>query len=202
MAYYMLVDCTTIFAALHHLVHCTTPYIMRFCCRQTQINKYRKVKLKNDFPCTKVLSSYKAVCITIIMLHNLELEDRDLENSLKQIHTHGWHFDKQSQSQNRNLSKEDLIPLLDEQNDTPYFKFINKKLLELIDTAPILELIEIDVETESQLTSNVNTEDSSIISKLIKQTDTDSSALVSMFGISKLKVDCILVWNSVFSITY
>jgi len=115
----------------------------------------------------------------------LELEDNNLKNSLKQIHTHGWNFDKQSQSQNRNLCERDLIPLLDhksQQSEVPYFKFVNDYLLRLINNAPILDLVTIDTATsdESQQTISVDSGDNSVVAKLIKQSDRESSAQVNV----------------------
>jgi len=112
----------------------------------------------------------------------LELEDNNLKNSLKQIHTHGWNFDKQSQSQNRNLCERDLIPLLDhksQQSEIPYFKFVNDYLLQLINTAPILDLVATDTASDENHPT-VDAENDSVVAKLIKQSDRESSAQVNI----------------------
>ena len=114
-----------------------------------------------------------------------ELEGNDLKKSLEELGNHGWHFDKQSQSQNRCLSPEDLVPLLklkSKQSDKLYFMFINDYLLRLIDTEPILELIQLDVKSPSgENQSIINCESSLIIAELINQAITDNSPQVSFY---------------------
>ena len=63
----------------------------------------------------------------------------------------GWNFDKQSQSQNRCLNADDLVPLLNlkSQPSDKYFTCINNFLLQLIKTEPILDLVEVDVTTSA-----------------------------------------------------
>ena len=120
------------------------------------------------------------ICILL-----LELEDPDLKNSLEELNSHGWHSDKQSHHHHRCLKEDDLIPLLEytsQDGGLPYFKFVNKYLLQLINTAPILELIEVNVEaplSQIQNASVVGDGNDSLAAKLIKQADKDSSPQVS-----------------------
>lgn len=102
------------------------------------------------------------------------------------IDNQGWNFDKYSQSQNRCLSAEDLIPLLNlkcQPSDLPYFTIINNYLLRLVKTEPILELIEIDVKSstdEIRPTSFTGSDGKNlVVVELIKQTVVTNSPQVS-----------------------
>ena len=138
----------------------------------------------------------------------VELEDNNLKNSLKQLHIHGWNFDKLSQSKNRSLCEEDLKPLLNHKSqpsDTPFFKLMNEYLLRLINTAPILELVEIDVTSdEGQATASIDTDDESVAAKLIKQCDKDSSAqvILDFFNLQLMYLQHLLIDDWFFKLIY
>jgi len=104
----------------------------------------------------------------------LELEGSDLRNSLKQLNDEGWNFDKQSLNQNRCLSPEDLVPLLNlkSQQSVPYFKVLNNYLKRIIKPEPILELVEVVVKSptgETQLMSSTSSDNNLIVIELIDQ---------------------------------
>ena len=112
----------------------------------------------------------------------LEFEDNNLKSSLEKINTHGWHSDKQSLSHNSSLTEEQLVPLLEhtpQDSDTHNFEYINKELLKLINTTPILELIEIDVEAvaiDSQ--PIISIDDDSVVVKLVDKKIKECSSQV------------------------
>jgi len=91
---------------------------------------------------------------------------------LEKLSTHGWHFDKQSLSHNSSLTMEQLVPLLDhtpENSSKQNFESVNKNLFKLINNAPILDLIEIDIETvaiEGQPIT-ITSEEGSIVANLL-----------------------------------
>jgi len=124
-------------------------------------------------------TNYQTVCLIF-----LEPEDSVLKKSLEQLDNQGWNFDKQSLSQNRCLSPEDLVPLLklkSQQSDTSYFKFLNDYMARLIKTEPILELVEVDVKTptgEMQLMPVTGSDNELIIVELINQAIISNSAQV------------------------
>lgn len=119
---------------------------------------------------------------SIRLIYNLcyfiEFEDADLKKSLREINDLGWHFDKQSPHLNRCLKEDDLVPLMDytsKKGDNPYFKTVNKYLLELIKTEPILELIKVDIEephSHTQPASVESSESESLVEKIIKTANT------------------------------
>ena len=141
------------------------------------LSMHKMLYSKNLLMCLYALLIY--ICIVT------ELEGSDLKKSLEELDSHGWHFDKQSQSQNRCLSPEDLVPLLklqSKQSDKLYFMFINDYLLRLIDTEPILELIQIDVKSPSSENQPIiDCENTLIIAELINQTITDNSPQVCFY---------------------
>jgi len=110
-----------------------------------------------------------------------ELENPVLRNSLEYLNIHGWHFDKQSQSHDGYLNEDDLIPLLTyaSQDSLPYFNSINEYLLRLVETAPILELIEVAPLSEMHQRRSIVDGEDSFLAKLIKQTEFESSPQVS-----------------------
>ena len=67
---------------------------------------------------------------------------------------------------------------------TPYFKFVNEKLLQIRDSDSILELLDVDDETKGDVTghhrrlSNFSNEENSIVNLISKGIET-SSAQVS-----------------------
>ena len=123
-------------------------------------------------------------CIYISQCHEcLEFEDNTLKSSLEKLNTHGWNFDKQSLSHNNSLTEEQLVPLLEhtpQDSDTQNFKCVNKDLLKLISTAPILELIEIDVETVASEGQPIiiNAEDGSVVANLLNKLIKESTPKV------------------------
>ena len=113
-----------------------------------------------------------------------ELEGSDLKKSLEILDDQGWNFDKQSQSQNRCLNADDLVPLLNlkSQQSDMYFTFINNFLLQLIKTEPILDLVEVDVTTSAgevrPLTVPGSGDNSLIMVELINQAIANNSPQV------------------------
>jgi len=114
-----------------------------------------------------------------------------LRSLLERINTDGWNSDKQSLNHTNSLTEEQLIPLLGhtpENSNTHNFEYINQKFLKLLNTAHVLELIEIDVETAADDSDlNISTEHVSVVAKLVHKRIKESSPQVHFTHIHDVK---------------
>ena len=112
----------------------------------------------------------------------VELSNSNLHATLKQL------YDSELNTTNKYLTEEELMPLMElplmelHQNSdaTPYFKFVNEKLLQMRDSDSILELLDVDDETKGDVTrhhrrwSSFSNEDNSIVNLIGKFIETSS----------------------------
>jgi len=98
--------------------------------------------------------------------------DSNLSNILKQFESTDQQLDKQLDSPDKYITEADIIPLLEmshsltQSDDVPYYEFINRHILQLVKSANILELLDIDVKTPPD---NLNRSQSKLLSTSVTE---------------------------------
>ena len=107
----------------------------------------------------------------IIFLIHKDLES-NLQNILKQFESTDQQIDQHLDAPDKYISEEDIIPLLQmthtlqQGNEVPYYEFINSHLLQLVKSANILELLDVDIETPPD---NLNKSRTRLLSTSVKE---------------------------------
>ena len=86
----------------------------------------------------------------------IELKDSDLHTTLQQFNAN-LHHDKDLNTNEKSLTEEKLIPLMElpQANDSmPFFKHVNEKLLKIKERESILELLDVDAETKEDVATH------------------------------------------------
>lgn len=127
----------------------------------------------------------------LYILHCTDLKgDNHWKKLQQQQNSVDQQFDKELDINKEHLGKEELLPLMEmdhrskEDEVKPFYQYINEELLEITKTENILELLDIDIETNDTKTYQ-NRRDSfinrelSVVTHLIESVMKASSAQVS-----------------------
>ena len=117
----------------------------------------------------------------------IEQENNDLRITLEKLSAI-WHNDKELTATDKYLTEEELIPLMEshQKNDAkPCFECVNEKLKNLIDNESIFKLMDVNNETNEDVTRhhnrklNFDNREHSAVSDLMDDVMKTSSAQVS-----------------------
>ena len=90
---------------------------------------------------------------------------------MKQFDSSDQQLDKHLDAPDKYITEEDIIPLLkmndslSQGDDMPYYEFINRHLMQLVTTANILELLNVDTETSPENFNKSRSKSFSVIAK-------------------------------------
>ena len=98
--------------------------------------------------------------------------DSNLKNILKQFESTDQQLDKHLDAPDKYITEEDITPLLEmghslsQGDDVPYYEFINRHILQLVKSANVLEMLDVDVETPPD---NLNQSRTRLLSTSVKE---------------------------------
>lgn len=120
----------------------------------------------------------------MVYIYYVELENSNLHTNLKQL--------KELSANEKHLTEEELIPLMElhqEDDTTPYFKYVNEQLLKITEGASVLELLDVHNEMKEDIIRHHSKQfDFSdrkfpVITHLINNVKATSSSQVSLLGV-------------------